>query len=59
LIAQGQIQIDAVVASDVQQQIRAAIEVVGSVQYLAPIKARLPDTIDYNVISIDFDLLAQ
>ncbi|MBI5568142.1 MAG: RecQ family ATP-dependent DNA helicase [Chloroflexi bacterium] len=50
LIAQGQVQIEAVVTLEMQRQIRAAIEAVGSVQYLAPIKARLPDTIDYNVI---------
>jgi hypothetical protein len=50
LIAQGQVQIDAVVPGEVQRQIRASIEAVGSVQYLAPIKARLPETIDYNVI---------
>ncbi len=50
LIAQGKADVNAVVSADVQQQIRAAIEGVGSVQYLAPIKARLPDTIDYNVI---------
>lgn len=50
LIAQGQVQVDAVISSVVQRQIRAAIEQVGSVQYLAPIKARLPEDIDYNVI---------
>lgn len=50
LIVQGQVHVDAVVPQEVQHQIRAAIEEVGSVQYLAPIKARLPETIDYNVI---------
>ena len=50
LIAQGKADVNAVVSAAVQQQIRAAIEQVGSVQYLAPIKARLPDEIDYNMI---------
>jgi ATP-dependent DNA helicase RecQ len=50
LIAQGQVHVDAVVPKVVQHQIRAAIEQVGSVQYLAPIKANLPDDIDYNLI---------
>ena len=43
LIAQGQVDVHAVVAAEVQQQIRAAIEAVGSVGYLAPLKALLPD----------------
>jgi superfamily II DNA helicase RecQ len=50
LIAQGKVDVDTVVPAEVQQQIRATIEQVGSVQYLAPIKQRLPDDIDYNVI---------
>ena len=50
LIAQGQVHVDAVVPQVVQRQIRAAIEEVGSVQYLAPLKARLPEDIDYSVI---------
>jgi ATP-dependent DNA helicase RecQ len=50
LIAQGKVDVNAVIPADVQQQIRAAIEAVGSVQYLAPIKQRLPEEIDYNVI---------
>ncbi len=50
LIAQGQVHVDAVVPKAVQHQIRAAIEQVGSAQYLAPIKAWLPEAIDYNVI---------
>ena len=49
-IAQGQVDVNAVVDAEVQQQIRAAIEAAGSVQYLAPIKQRLPEEIDYNVI---------
>jgi ATP-dependent DNA helicase RecQ len=50
LIADGTIKIDQVVPAAVQQQICAAIQAVGSVEYLAPIKAHLPDTIDYGVI---------
>ena len=50
LIAQGKVNVDAVVPADVQQQIRAAIDTVGSAQYLAPIKQRLPEDIDYNLI---------
>ncbi len=50
LIADGRVDVDDVIAREVQQQIRAAIEAVGSVQYLSPIKSRLPDAIDYNVI---------
>ncbi|MGH7908367.1 MAG: RecQ family ATP-dependent DNA helicase, partial [Thermodesulfobacteriota bacterium] len=37
LIAEDRVSIDAVVSADLQKQIRAAIEAVGSVDYLAPI----------------------
>ncbi|MEI6308727.1 MAG: RecQ family ATP-dependent DNA helicase [bacterium] len=50
LIAQRQIHVDAVVPGDVQEQIRAAIEKVGSVGFLTPIKALLPNAIDFSVI---------
>ncbi len=50
LIAEGQVDVNAVIPADVQKQIRAAIEAVGSAQYLAPIKARLPESIDYGMI---------
>jgi hypothetical protein len=50
LIAEGKVQIDRVVPADVQQQVRAAIQAVGSVDYLAPLKAHLPEQIDYGVI---------
>ena len=50
LIAQGQVDVNAVVSAEAQQKIRAAIETIGSMQYLAPIKQRLPEDIDYNVI---------
>jgi ATP-dependent DNA helicase RecQ len=50
LIARGQVNVNAVVTAELQQKIRAAIDQVGSVQYLAPIKMLLPEEIDYNVI---------
>ncbi len=49
-IAAGTVQVDRVVPADVQQQIRAAIQAVGSVEFLAPLKMRLPEATDYNVI---------
>jgi ComF family protein len=50
LISQGQVDVNQVVPQPLQNQIRAAIDAVGSAQYLAPIKARLPEDIDYGVI---------
>lgn len=50
LIAQRQVDVNAVVPAELQRQIRTAIEQVGSVQYLAPIRARLPSEIEYNQI---------
>jgi ATP-dependent DNA helicase RecQ len=50
LISQGQVDINRVVPQPLQNQIRAAIDAVGSAQYLAPIKARLPEEMDYGVI---------
>lgn len=50
LIVQGQVDVNAVVTADVQQQIRAVIEQVGSAGYLAPIKALLPQDFDYGII---------
>jgi ATP-dependent DNA helicase RecQ len=50
LITAGRAKIDQVVPAEVQQQVRAVIQSVGSVEYLAPIKAGLPETIDYGVI---------
>ena len=50
LITDGQVSINAVVATDAQKQIHAAIEAIGSVEQLSPIKMRLPDSIDYGVI---------
>ncbi|MBI5052335.1 MAG: helix-turn-helix domain-containing protein, partial [Chloroflexi bacterium] len=50
LIAEGRVNVDAVVAKDVQDQIRAAIEIVKDLSYLAPIKAHLPEAIGYEEI---------
>jgi hypothetical protein len=50
LIADGSLDINAVVPAGVQAQVRAAIDAEGSLQYLAPLKARLPDSLDYAVI---------
>jgi len=50
LITAGRAKIDQVVPVEVQQQVRAAIEEVGAVTYLAPIKSCLPEEIDWGVI---------
>lgn len=50
LITLGQADIDRVVPQPLQNQIRAAIDTVGSAQYLAPIRARLPQDLDYAII---------
>ncbi|HLE53568.1 MAG TPA: RecQ family ATP-dependent DNA helicase, partial [Anaerolineales bacterium] len=50
LIAAGDVQVEAVVPADVRQQIETAIQRVGSVDYLAPIKALLPEEISYGII---------
>ncbi|MBI1801438.1 MAG: RecQ family ATP-dependent DNA helicase [Chloroflexi bacterium] len=50
LIADQQVELDAVVPRDTQEQIRAAIEKAGSAAYLSPIKALLPEEISYEVI---------
>src|SRR3990170_2068732 len=50
LIAAGDIPVEAVVSTDVRQQIETAIQRVGSVEYLAPIKALLPEKIGYGDI---------
>jgi ATP-dependent DNA helicase RecQ len=50
LITAGQVSVDAVIPGDIRQKIEAAIQRVGSVEYLTPIKALLPDEIDYSVI---------
>jgi ATP-dependent DNA helicase RecQ len=50
LIGRGQVELNAVVPAAIQERVRAEIEAVGSVTFLAPIKARLPDDISYGVI---------
>lgn len=50
LIADGRVSANAVVPAALQASIRAAIEKAGSAGYLAPIKALLPEEIDYGVI---------
>ena len=50
LIAAGEIHLDAVVPEAIQRQIQAAIEAVGTLERLAPIKERLPESISYNQI---------
>ncbi|MCL4394547.1 MAG: RecQ family ATP-dependent DNA helicase [Chloroflexi bacterium] len=50
LIAAGRTDVNSVVPDELRRQIRDAIEQTGSAQYLAPIKARLPDEVDYGII---------
>ena len=50
LIAQGRVDMNQVVSEPVQAQIRAAIEQCGSVEFLAPIKVVLPESISYGEI---------
>lgn len=50
LIAEGRVRVEAVLPAGQHKQIREAIEAVGSAQFLAPIKARLPATIGYDEI---------
>ncbi|MDI6768058.1 MAG: RecQ family ATP-dependent DNA helicase [Anaerolineales bacterium] len=50
LIANGSLELSQVVSREVQTQIESAIQKVGSVEALAPIKMLLPDWIDYGVI---------
>jgi len=50
IIAEGSVSVERVVPKDVLAQIRAAIQHVGAADALSPIKAMLPDDIDYGVI---------
>jgi ATP-dependent DNA helicase RecQ len=50
LIAGGRISVDAVICADARQQIEAAIERAGPTDFLAPIKALLPEEIDWGMI---------
>ncbi len=49
-IAAGKLKVEQVVPDDVRVKIEKAIQKVGSTQYLSPIKALLPDEIDFNII---------
>ena len=50
LIAEGKVDIAAVVSHTVQAQVEEAIRNEGSSQYLSPLKARLPNAISYGEI---------
>ena len=50
IITEGKIAVERVVPQDILAQVRAAIQRVGSADTLSPIKALLPDQIDYGVI---------
>ena len=50
LIAADKLKVEHVVPNDVREKIEKAIQKVGSTQYLSPIKAKLPDDIDFNII---------
>lgn len=50
LIAADKLKVEQVVPDDLRVKIEKAIQKVGSTQYLSPIKALLPDEIDFNVI---------
>ena len=50
-IGTGELPLSAVIPDEVASQIRAAIEQVGDVSRLSPIKALLPDTISYGEIN--------
>jgi ATP-dependent DNA helicase RecQ len=49
LIAHGRINVEAVVSAEVREKVEEAIRKVGSVVYLTPIKAILPEEIDYPI----------
>ncbi len=50
LIAADKLKVEQVVPDDVREKIEKAIQKVGSTQYLSPIKSKLPDDIDFNII---------
>jgi superfamily II DNA helicase RecQ len=50
LIADGRVDVNAVLPAKVQKQIRSAIAAAGSTQFLGPIKARLPDDVSYDML---------
>ncbi len=50
LIGNGRLDLRRVVNEDIEQEIRRAIETVGSMDKLAPVKTKLPDRIDFGEI---------
>lgn len=50
LIEAGKLDVDKVVAKDIKEKIEKAIQKVGSIQFLFPIKSLLPDEITYEMI---------
>jgi ATP-dependent DNA helicase RecQ len=50
LISAGTLKVEQVVPDELRERIDEAIQKVGSDQYLAPIRALLPDSIDFNLI---------
>jgi ATP-dependent DNA helicase RecQ len=50
LIEAGKLDVDTVIAKDVKEKIEKAIQKVGSIQFLFPIKSLLPDEITYEMI---------
>ncbi len=50
LIEAGKLDVDKVIAQDVKDKIEKAIQKVGSIQFLLPIKSLLPDEITYEMI---------
>lgn len=50
LIEAGKLDVNTIIPKDVQERINAAVEKVGSNQYLSPIKSRLPEEITFEMI---------
>jgi ATP-dependent DNA helicase RecQ len=50
LIGEGKAAVQAVIPDEVAAQVRAAAEAVGSLERLAPLKARLPAELSYDII---------
>jgi ATP-dependent DNA helicase RecQ len=50
LIGQGKVDVNAVIPAEMQAQVRAAVAAEGSLERLAPLKARLPAEMEYDVI---------
>jgi uncharacterized protein YpbB len=50
LIANGRLDLRRVVSEEIEREIAQAIDVVGSMDKLAPIKQKLPDRVDFGEI---------